>query len=234
MQINTTDSIISMDHLRKKAANGKVHFDEYTDQWGSFRSVFIPATSPGGVRYVTCVDLEISNIAAMLRKQLLYTSLLGCLVFMIAIVATMLMIHPMSRTIVALTEGVSRITRGDLSVNLECTRTDELGHIARDMNGMVANLRNIVGPLQEILEQINAVSFQVNQIATASGEQTITTSEISKSIHQITHVVQETAQSAHESADAANRMQLLAGRLQELMGQFRTAETGTASASGTP
>lgn len=420
--------------LKAAIADGKVHFDEYTDQWGSFRSVFIPATSPGGVRYVTCVDLEISNIAAMLRKQLLYTSLLGCLVFMIAIVATMLMIHPMSRTIVTLTEGVSRITRGDLSVNLECTRTDELGRLARDMNGMVANLRSIVGSvqesageivhaagdqyrralqmatdaedvagqastvatageeiagtsgeitqncintseassiankmassgedvvaetitrmhriaervnetaqtisglgkrsdqigviaatiediadqtnlialnaaieaaragevgrgfavvadevralaertakatreittmirtiqqetagaiasmqegvtevnagtdgaarsrkaLQEILEQINAVSFQVNQIATASGEQTITTSEISKSIHQITHVVQETAQSAHKSADAADRMQLLAGRLQELMGQFRTAETETASASGSP
>lgn len=37
-------------------------YSTYTDQWGTFRSAAIPETSPGGRRYLACVDMDISHI----------------------------------------------------------------------------------------------------------------------------------------------------------------------------
>lgn len=48
--------------------DGVAVFSSYTDQWGTFRSVAIPETSPGGVRYLACADLDISFID---RQQLI-------------------------------------------------------------------------------------------------------------------------------------------------------------------
>ncbi|NCA83393.1 MAG: hypothetical protein EOM72_11730 [Opitutae bacterium] len=49
----------------------KTVFVEYTDQWGTFRSVALPQQSPGGRRYLACADKEIGDIAQLLRKSLL-------------------------------------------------------------------------------------------------------------------------------------------------------------------
>jgi methyl-accepting chemotaxis protein len=29
-------------------ADGRIQYDQYTDEWGTFRSIFIPARSPAG------------------------------------------------------------------------------------------------------------------------------------------------------------------------------------------
>ena len=42
-----------------------------TDQWGTFRTVMIPETSPGGVKYLACADYDISYVNGLLQKSLL-------------------------------------------------------------------------------------------------------------------------------------------------------------------
>ncbi len=37
-------------------------YSSYTDQWGTFRSAAIPESTPGGRRYLSCVDMDISHI----------------------------------------------------------------------------------------------------------------------------------------------------------------------------
>ena len=49
----------------------KTVYVDYTDQWGTFRSVALPEQSPGGRRYLACADLEISGIDRLLKKDLL-------------------------------------------------------------------------------------------------------------------------------------------------------------------
>ncbi|MBN2049891.1 MAG: response regulator [Spirochaetales bacterium] len=44
-------------------------FETYSDQWGSFRSVALPQVSPGGNRYLSCADYEISHLSASLFKN---------------------------------------------------------------------------------------------------------------------------------------------------------------------
>lgn len=45
---------------------------DYSDQWGTFRSVILPETSPGGRRYLACADLEISHLSDIIRKRTLF------------------------------------------------------------------------------------------------------------------------------------------------------------------
>jgi len=58
---------------------------EYTDQWGTFRSVFIPLRSPDGTPYVVAADIEISHIQELLRDSLLKTLGVAALFLLFAI-----------------------------------------------------------------------------------------------------------------------------------------------------
>ncbi|EHM10908.1 PAS domain S-box [Thermanaerovibrio velox DSM 12556] len=51
--------------------SGKPAFVTYHDQWGSFRSVAVPEVSPGGRRYLACVDYDITGLLAMARREAL-------------------------------------------------------------------------------------------------------------------------------------------------------------------
>ena len=50
---------------------GETVFVNYTDQWGTFRSVALPEDSPGGRRYLSCADYEITNLKALQTKNLM-------------------------------------------------------------------------------------------------------------------------------------------------------------------
>lgn len=53
-----------------KAYKNKITtFSEYKDQWGHFRSVAIPETTPGGRTYLACADYKISYLENILQKN---------------------------------------------------------------------------------------------------------------------------------------------------------------------
>lgn len=47
----------------------QVMFANYSDQWGSFRSVAVPEQSPGGNWYLSCADYDISYVNGILREN---------------------------------------------------------------------------------------------------------------------------------------------------------------------
>ena len=55
---------------------------EYTDQWGTFRSVFIPSYSPDGTFYLSVADLSVSHIQSLLNQQI-YNSILIAILFLL-------------------------------------------------------------------------------------------------------------------------------------------------------
>jgi len=60
----------------------KIYFVEYTDHWGTFRSVALPQFSPGGKPYLACADYEISHLNAIIRENLI-TSIISAFYFII-------------------------------------------------------------------------------------------------------------------------------------------------------
>ncbi len=63
-------------------------FAEYTDKWGTFRSVFLPIKTPGGHEYVVAADIKIDTIKKLLNKEAL--SLLIRLFIVIALIFPLL------------------------------------------------------------------------------------------------------------------------------------------------
>ncbi len=46
-------------------------YNTVSDQWGEVRTVMIPQTSPGGIKYLACADYDIGYIRGLLRSNLL-------------------------------------------------------------------------------------------------------------------------------------------------------------------
>ena len=59
-----------------------VAYSNYSDQWGTFRSIAYPETSPGGRTYLACADYDISYVDGILRG-LLIESLLTAVGFLL-------------------------------------------------------------------------------------------------------------------------------------------------------
>jgi len=55
--------------FRQAFLDKKPHYETYTDQWGTFRSVALPRQSPGGVWYLSCADFNISDLQKKLREK---------------------------------------------------------------------------------------------------------------------------------------------------------------------
>jgi PAS domain S-box-containing protein len=52
-------------------------FANFTDKWGDFRAVFIPYTSPGGRKYLSCAEYTIDYVEELLSKSQLLSMLMA-------------------------------------------------------------------------------------------------------------------------------------------------------------
>jgi len=59
-------------------------FVEYTDKWGTYRSVALPQVSPGGRLYLACADYEITYLKALMSQNYWKSSLTALFFLMIA------------------------------------------------------------------------------------------------------------------------------------------------------
>jgi PAS domain-containing protein len=62
----------------------KTRFVEYTDQWGTFRSIYIPQHAADGSFFVTAADISIDDINAELHQRLIKTLLVAILFLLFA------------------------------------------------------------------------------------------------------------------------------------------------------
>ena len=71
------------DSLRKSFVDGKMRYDQYTDKYGTFRSVFVPFKTGNGKTYVVGADISMSSLQDKLWKTALLSASFEVLVFLI-------------------------------------------------------------------------------------------------------------------------------------------------------
>jgi signal transduction histidine kinase/ActR/RegA family two-component response regulator len=69
---------------------GRAVYTTYTDQWGTFRSVVIPETSPGGRAYLACADIDISRITALRINNFLIAAMISATLILASLPVQML------------------------------------------------------------------------------------------------------------------------------------------------
>jgi methyl-accepting chemotaxis protein len=219
--------------LKAALSDRTVHYDQYTDKWGTFRSIFLPAKSPGGTEYVIGVDISLSQIDGLLRAYLVKCLLIALAVYALGMLGVLLVIKPLQRAIQHLAWGAGQIADGNLAIVLEKRNEDELGLLADDMNRMTERLRSIIGDVKGSAERMatasehlsatadqmaagaSRVSDQVESVATAGEEMACTSGEIAQNCAMAAEVALKASTSAASGAqvvanavDAMNRIAL--------------------------
>ncbi len=77
--------------------SGIKQFAEYQDEWGKFRSVFLPFTSSNGSQYVLGADIRLREVNSILNQGIIY-AFAGCFLFVfVTLPFVILMIRSISR-----------------------------------------------------------------------------------------------------------------------------------------
>lgn len=131
--------------IRAFRENRTVYVD-YTDQWGTFRSVALPQQSPGGRRYLACADREVGDIDRLLRKNLLQSAAVAS-IFLLASLPFILLLAHVYRAHTAEQEKLNAELRRHKD-NLETQvqeRTAALQKETERLQEALANVRTLSG-----------------------------------------------------------------------------------------
>lgn len=203
-------------HSRKE---GFVHYtnpDTHVPQQGYF-------TTNGTTSFKIVGILPDSEYADATRP-ILYTSV-GVLVIAVAAILVIMffIIRGMTKPIEQLNRSAIRVSNGHLNERVSTKRTDEIGTLAENYNGMVASLRSMVMDMGNTSSQLAAsseeltastemnaqtvesVSRLVSESSEGAATQALATEESARTLEEMTRGIQKIAESAGAIVDSSGR-----------------------------
>lgn len=116
--------------------DGQPHVAEYTDQFGQFRSLFVPGMRQDGLRYVVGADIDLAYLQAR-RQDALYASLLiGLGIFGLSLLLSWWVARSLARPVLDLLRVTQRIAQGDYGARIQDHRQDEVAQLAAGLSAM--------------------------------------------------------------------------------------------------
>ncbi|WP_136513779.1 methyl-accepting chemotaxis protein [Geomonas edaphica] len=223
--------------LKAAFADGKPHYDQYSDKWGVFRSFFVPARGADGTEYVMGADISMKRIDSALRGVLLNCLVIALIVFVVGGAVMLVLVRSVQRTVSELARGVNLIAEGNLGTYIDHAGDDELGMLADDMNRMAAQLKDVVAEVRNSAEEVamassrlsdtaavmangaDKVHGQIGSVATAGEEMATTSGEIAHNCAGAAELARRANTTASSGAGvvagAIEAMQHIAERVKE-------------------
>jgi methyl-accepting chemotaxis protein len=146
--------------LKTALQKNEIVYDQYTDRWGSFRSVFIPSHLPHGESYVIGIDVALDEISLILRQTLVSCLLIGFFVFVSGTIVALLVARYISKSVRRIAQHLNQVADGDLGVLIEKKSNDELGMLSQDINRMVEKLRMLISSVKNASDSVVSASGQ--------------------------------------------------------------------------
>ncbi|MDX5299738.1 MAG: methyl-accepting chemotaxis protein, partial [Gammaproteobacteria bacterium] len=172
--------------------------DEYTDSYGSFRSVFLPYTSPNGQRYVLGVDMGIDQVAAALGDSLVRQLLMGVAVLVVGMLLSWLFARMITRMIRQIASQIEHIADArDFTRQIEVHSQDDIGHMAERLNALLNLLRQTFGAARQDAEDNLSMARRFEQAAQAMR------ADVSGSVQRLVASQEKVADVAHHSEASA-------------------------------
>ena len=183
-----------------KAFSGSVMINDI-----EYESAYLPLRDGGGKSIGILFVGVGSYVMDDVRHQfLMVTAIAAVLIILGLSVFSYVAIGKALKPIEDLTEGLGKIAKGDLRVaDLDDTRSDELGILARSANDMKNRLREVMSNVSRSAETVAASSEQL----TASTQETL---------ESITHVAQNTTSLAEGAAEQTDMIDRLASNADEM------------------
>lgn len=146
---------------------------------------------------------QIANRASMI---MLILTVAGVLV---AILFGMFTAHSIVRPLGEVGDAANRIAMGDLSADVKATSSDEIGNLARSVNIMTGNLREIVGQIKGGVDKLSVAS---ESLAAASGNVR----------NKLIYSAQRTAEVAAASEESNSSVQAMAKGIESSSDNLRS------------
>jgi len=146
--------------LKTALEKNRLAYEQYTDKWGSFRSVFVPSRLPNGVTYAIGIDVGLDEIGSILRRTLVVCLMIGCAAFAAGTLVAVLVAWYIAGGVRRIGLHLSRVADGDLGTLIETRSHDELGMLSQDLNRMVENLRMLIGSVWKASDSVVAAAGQ--------------------------------------------------------------------------
>ena len=145
------------------------------------------------------------------RQMLIGVAILAIVLGLLAAwLITRQIIVPLQQTL----QAAQRIANGDLSVDIDIRRHDEMGRLQHSMQDMTVSLRELISGIGDGVTQIASAAAQLSAVTeqTSAGvnNQKSETDQVATAMNQMTSTVTEVARNAEEASEAARQADLQA------------------------
>ncbi len=111
-----------------------------------------------------------------------------------------------TRPLADLSEGIRRLSHGDLSARVEVGSDDEFGHLGRTFNEFAGKQQELIKQVQDAVEKLRGSAADLAVVAdqTSGGvnRQKVETEQVATAMHQMSATVQEIARTAVQTAQS--------------------------------
>ncbi len=202
--------------------DGVVHYEMETADGDIIKKIAVYEYMNSMEWYIlTTIDYsEITNSTSVLIKN---TFLIGLITLLLAGLVSLLAAKSLIKPITSLVSNMGQVEAGDLTVQSNIKRRDELGVLSTSFNNMISNV-------QKLVQSVSAVTLQV---ADASQNLAGSAEEVSASSTEVTETIEEIAKGASEQAiDTQNAVQI-ADQLDQKFSHLQNISEGIATTAST-
>ncbi|MDR3163082.1 MAG: methyl-accepting chemotaxis protein [Helicobacteraceae bacterium] len=201
--------------IGKALETNEMLFDEYGDEYGNHRSVFIPMTTKKGTRFIACADVSLAEIDKTFRNTLINTTLIGVLGFIFAAAVSWFAISRFLSPIGSVQAAVRTIARDlDFQTRLEET-ANEIGALCADLNTLLGEFQKAIasaiesaGENASISSQLDASGASIYDRAKANLNETVKIAasggETNRLLEQMQNALEETKSGMNDAAAKLN------------------------------
>jgi|GEM_PF-1780724 len=185
-----------------------IYPDIYTDEYGTFKSIFMPVVVGGRTVALICADYDVASLTEI-RNKVLLTLFFGILFS--AVIAIILAVYFSQSIKTAIDAGISiaeSIARGDLTTRSNCKGKDEIGQLVGVLDSTANQLREVVGQVRLATDQVTAGATELSSTAITlsegATEQAASLEEVSSSMQHMAANISRNAESSNKTLELAS------------------------------
>jgi methyl-accepting chemotaxis protein len=215
--------------LRKAFLTQQIQFEEYQGEYGRYRSIFVPFRNHQGETYVIGVDISLSEVDAMINRELKKVCITAMIVLALALVAARLIANQLVAPINTLNAVLLNIANGDwnLTQQVPVSSKDEIGAMSHSFNTFMAALRQRLMEVSQSTESVAAITTQLDHLIQAVTKRSI---EQAENVGNSAAAIEELATSSQSISEVVNganqKMTHFELHTQDTVGAINHAVTG--------
>jgi len=150
--------------LQSLADNKTYYSKPYTDEFGSFISIYKPLKTTDGVPVVIGVDLDISHVKSLQKE-----SIIGFLISMIigvgiSVILSFFFAGSITRPLSSLDKELHHLAESDadLTIQIKSSSKNEIGKVAESFNAFARKLQDLVIQIKIAIDNTDSIRSSIN------------------------------------------------------------------------